>query len=76
MTRADAATMNPSSPVTDVFDALGNSTRMGIFRTLGDAQRDTPQSPALTFTELKERAGVADKGNFNYHLDRLVGGGR
>lgn len=59
----DTATLPPD----DAFSVLGNETRMDIVRTLGDA--GTP----LPFSELRERVGVSDSGQFNYHLDRLTG---
>lgn len=51
----------------DAFGALGNETRMEILRALGDA--DDP----LTFSQLREAVGMRDSGQFNYHLDKLVG---
>lgn len=50
----------------EAFDVLGNEIRTAILLALLDA------SP-LTFSELRERVGVADSGRFNYHLDRLTG---
>ena len=49
----------------EAFAALGNETRMAILRTLGDADG------ALTFSELRDRVGMADSGQFNYHLGKL-----
>lgn len=51
----------------DAFALLGNETRMEMLQTLGDT--DEPMS----FTELFDRVGVSDSGQFNYHLDRLAG---
>ncbi|WP_254538468.1 ArsR/SmtB family transcription factor [Halomarina litorea] len=51
----------------DAFAVLGNETRFGILRALGEV--DGPCS----FSHLRDRVGVADSGQFNYHLDRLVG---
>ena len=51
----------------EAFGLLSNETRMAILRTLWDAEQPLP------FSRLLERAGVEDSGNFNYHLDRLVG---
>lgn len=50
----------------DAFAAVGNETRMQILQTLG---ADEP----LSFSELYDRVGMDDTGNFTYHLDRLVG---
>lgn len=51
----------------DAFGVLGNETRMEILRTLGQA--DQP----LSFSELRDRIGMADSGQFNYHLGQLEG---
>lgn len=51
----------------DAFATLGNETRMDILQTLGEA--DGP----LAFSELRDRVGVRDSGQFNYHLEKLVG---
>ena len=50
------------------FGLLGNETRIAIVRALGESLDES-----LSFSELRERAGVRDSGQFNYHLDRLVG---
>lgn len=51
----------------DAFAVLGNETRMEILQSLGRA--DGP----LPFSELRERVGVRDSGQFNYHLGKLTG---
>lgn len=51
----------------DAFAVLGNGTRMEIMQALGEA--DAP----LSFSELRERVGMDDSGQFNYHLERVVG---
>lgn len=57
------------SPVTTdgAFAVLGNETRIRILDTLGVAEGP------LSFSELRDRVGVADSGQFNYHLDKLDG---
>lgn len=62
-TNGDTAPLSPD----DAFAVLGNATRMRILRTLADA--DAP----LSFSELRERSGLPDSGQFNYHLNKLVG---
>lgn len=57
----------------EAFEALADGTRLAILRALVDHQREQPDEPALSFTELRERAGVEDSGLFNYHLEKLVG---
>ena len=51
----------------DAFAVLGNETRLGILRALGEA--DGP----VAFSELYDGVDVDDSGQFNYHLDKLVG---
>ena len=59
----ETTTLSPD----DAFAVLGNGTRMDILRTLGEA--DGP----LSFSELRGRVGMRDSGQFNYHLERVVG---
>ena len=51
----------------DAFALLGNETRVAILRALGEA--DEP----LSFSALHDRSDVRDSGQFNYHLEKLVG---
>lgn len=60
---SDVTTVAPE----DAFSVLGNETRMGILQTLGEADE------SLSFSELRNRVGVRDSGQFNYHLDKLSG---
>lgn len=53
--------------VDGLFDLIADGTRVAIVRALGEAEGP------LGFSALRDRTGVADSGNFNYHLDRLVG---
>lgn len=59
----DEAALSPD----EAFAALADERRLDILRTLGEA------TVPLNFTELRDRVGVAPGGNFNYHLDKLVG---
>lgn len=54
-------------PPDDAFDVLGNETRLGILRVLGEA--DGP----LSFSALFDRVDYDTSGNFSYHLKRLEG---
>lgn len=54
-------------PPDEAFSVLGNETRLQILQTLGDA--DDP----LAFTDLRDRVGIDQGRQFNYHLDKLVG---
>jgi len=64
-------------PPSDVFSVLGNETRMDIIRALAEASsegyRPEGHSPHLTFSELQDAVGVRDSGQFNYHLEQVVG---
>jgi DNA-binding transcriptional ArsR family regulator len=61
----DGADASPAPD--DAFALLGNETRVEILRRLGEA--DGP----LPFSELHERVAMRDSGQFNYHLEKLVG---
>lgn len=56
----------------DAFTLLADETRVKILRALGDAGGPNGAAP-LSFSELRERTGVAESGRFNYHLGELVG---
>lgn len=64
MTAADSA---------DAFATLADPTRLAIIEALAEANRETPDEPGLSFSELHDRVGIEDSGQFNYHLDKLVG---
>lgn len=49
------------------FAVLGNETHIHIIQTLSNV--DAP----VAFTDLRERDGVQDSGQFNYHLGQLEG---
>ncbi|GAA0224296.1 ArsR/SmtB family transcription factor [Haladaptatus pallidirubidus] len=60
---ADERDLSPD----EAFSLLGNDTRIRIIQTLWEA--DEP----LSFSELHNRVGMRDSGQFNYHLNQLVG---
>ena len=49
----------------EAFSALGHEIRVAILRTLWEAE-------TAAYSEVKERVGVRDSGQFNYHLGKLV----
>ena len=59
----DSRTLQPD----EAFVTLGNETRIEILRALQDA------GGPLAFSELRDRVGVDDPGQFNYHLGKLAG---
>ena len=68
----------PHSPVPegldafdDVLSTLGNDTRLRILLELAAVASRDGLGTGLSFSELRDRVGVADSGRFNYHLDQL-----
>lgn len=52
----------------EAFALLADANRFDIIRVLAEASEET-----LPFTELRRRSNFEDSGQFNYHLDQLVG---
>lgn len=52
----------------DAFSILANADRFNVIKTLINAPERT-----LGFNELYRRSGFDDSGQFNYHLNKLVG---
>ncbi|WP_160135527.1 DUF7347 domain-containing protein [Halococcus salsus] len=50
---------------------LGNEVRLRVLIALSDALRD--DGGPVSFSELRDRVGYEDDGNFGYHLKRLRG---
>lgn len=57
----------------EAFKLLSNETRLAILLVLWEAYDPRTEAEGLSFTQLYERAGARDSGNFSYHLDKLVG---
>lgn len=57
------------------FSALGNEHRMAIIESAWDRRSLAPTGTdePIPFSELFEASDLADKGQFNYHLGKLVG---
>ena len=55
----------------EAFQLLSDGTRLAILQTLWEAHDPTDPSP-VSFSELRERIGVKDPGQFNYHLNKLT----
>ncbi|WP_436936336.1 ArsR/SmtB family transcription factor [Halovenus marina] len=51
-----------------VFSTLSDTNRVDILRALWEAE-----GHEATFSDLREAVGMRDSGQFNYHLDKLVG---
>lgn len=63
--------MTDSESSLDVFELLGEEARLAILRALLAARRESAD-PYLSFTELRDAAGIRDSGRFNYHLGELL----
>jgi hypothetical protein len=59
---------------TDAFATLSNETRLAILLALWDAHDSIHPEEGVSFSALRDRVGVRDSGQFNYHLEQLVGG--
>jgi hypothetical protein len=57
----------------EAFGLLGNETRLAILLALWEAHDPDAGSAAVPFSELRERVGMRDSGQFNYHLGKLEG---
>ena len=58
----------------EVFQTLGNETRLRILHVLWEAHDPLASSSAMSFSALRERVGTPDSGQFNYHLGQLTDG--
>jgi len=56
---------------TEPLELVTEETRAAILDALATHQAENPRNPTLGFSDLRERAGVDDSGNFNYHLGKL-----
>lgn len=63
---SDSGSVETLSPE-EAFGVLGNETRMDILQTLGEAEEP------LSFTDVRDRVGIRQGAQFNYHLEKLVG---
>lgn len=52
----------------DAFKLLSDETRMAILQAVWAAP-----DPPISFTEIRDRIGRPDSGQFNYHVDKLRG---
>lgn len=59
-------------PPDDAFAVLGNETRLVIVQALWEAYDPHASDNAVPFSELYNRVGHDDTGNFNYHLGKLT----
>lgn len=69
----EAAAGAAGERATEAFATLGNETRLSILLALWEAYEPFVATNAVAFSELRERVGMRDSGQFNYHLDKLRG---
>jgi hypothetical protein len=69
----EAADRAAGSQVTEAFSLLSDETRLSILLALWEAAEPFAETDAVPFSELYDRVDISDSGQFNYHLDKLVG---
>jgi transposase-like protein/DNA-binding transcriptional ArsR family regulator len=69
----EAATGAAGPNVTDAFKLLSDEVRLAILLALWEAYDPHAEKNTVSFSELFDRVGVRDSGNFTYHLDKLIG---
>lgn len=57
----------------EAFTLVGDETRIEILQVLWEAHDPFGDDKGVSFSDLYDRVGIGDTGNFNYHLGRLVG---
>lgn len=68
----EAASGAAGPHTTEAFSALGNETRLSILLALWEAFEPLSEDNAVSFSALRDRVGMRDSGQFNYHLDQLT----
>lgn len=69
----DVVSEATSDRAAEAFALLGNETRLGIMLALWDAYEPFEADNTVSFSTLRDRVGMRDSGQFNYHLDKLTG---
>ena len=59
--------------VVDLFKLLGNETRLAILLALWEAFDPFDPKNGVSFTALRDRAGLPQGAQFGSHLDKLAG---
>jgi transposase-like protein len=59
--------------VTDAFKLLSDEIRLAILLSLWEVYDPQAEDNTVSFSQLFDRIGIHDSGNFSYHLDKLVG---
>lgn len=66
-----AATGATDSRAAEAFELLANEMRLAILFALWDARAPFEGDSGVPFSELRDRVGRPDSGQFNYHLGKL-----
>ncbi len=61
------------SRASEAFSILNDETRLAILLALWEAFDPFAATNAVPFSDLRERVGMRDSGQFNYHLNKLTG---
>jgi DNA-binding transcriptional ArsR family regulator len=69
----EAAAGGADPRAAEAFELLANETRLAILLALWDAYEPFVSSSGVTFSELRDRVGRPDSGQFNYHIGKLKG---
>jgi hypothetical protein len=69
----EAVAGSAGTRATEALSVPGNETRLSILLALWEAFEPFTGENAVPFSELRERVGMRDSGQFNYYLDRLEG---
>lgn len=64
---------DPRSRDHEALDLLGHELRLAIIERLAVERRENWHPQGLGFADLRKAVGADDAGQFNYHLDELVG---
>lgn len=67
----ETAAGSAGSHTADAFELLANETRLAILLALWEAAVPHADHSGVPFSDLRERVGMRDSGQFNYHLGKL-----
>jgi len=68
-----AAAETSGERAAEAFSLLANETRLAILLALWEAYEPYAADDAVSFSALRDRVGIRQGAQFNYHLDQLVG---
>lgn len=69
--QVEAAAETVDERATEAFALLANEVRLSILLALWEAYDPANPGATVAFSDLRERVGARDSGNFNYHLGKL-----